>query len=56
MVLLSNDLSGVILPHDHFGTHISNCDKSINEELELQNVEFTGGILTEIWSKLVTWK
>ena len=34
MVLLSKDLSGVILPHDHFGTHLSNNKKTINEKLE----------------------
>ena len=36
---LSKELSGVILPHDHFGTHLDYNNKTIEEELELQNFE-----------------
>ena len=53
MVNLRKELSGVILPHDHFGTYLDNNNKTIDEELELQNVEYTGEILAELWSKLV---
>ena len=50
---LSNELSGVILPHDHFGTHLDNNNKTVGEELELKNFEYAADILGEIWSKLV---
>ena len=30
---LSKELSGVILPHDHFGTHLDHNNKTIDEEL-----------------------
>ena len=50
---LSKELSGVILPHDHFGTHLDHNNKTIDEELELQNFEYAGEILAELWSKMV---
>ena len=50
---LDKELSCVILPHDHFGTHLDHNNKTIDEELELQNVEYAGQILSEFWSKLV---
>ena len=51
---LSKELNGVILPHDHFGTHLDHNNKTIDEELELQNFEYAGEILAELWSKIVT--
>ena len=50
---LSKNLSCVILPHDHFGTHLDHNNKTIDKELELQSFEYVGGILAELWSKLV---
>ena len=50
---LSKELSGVILPHDHFGTHLDHNNKTIDEELGLQNFKYAGEILAELWSKLV---
>ena len=50
---LSKELSGAILPHDHFGTHLDHSNKTIDEELELQNFEYAGEILAELWSKMV---
>ena len=47
---LSKDLSGVILPHDHFGTSVDHNNKTIDEELE--NFEYASEILAEFWSKL----
>eukprot|EP00794_Sanderia_malayensis_P004092 gene4092-4646_t len=49
----SKELSGVILPHDHFGTQLDNNNKTIDEELELRNFEYAAEILAELWSKLV---
>ena len=50
---LSKQSSGVILPHDHFGTHLDHNNKTIDEELELQNFEYADEILAELWPKLV---
>ena len=50
---LSKELSGAILPHYHFGTHLDHNNKTIDEELELQNFEYAGEILAELWSKMV---
>lgn len=50
---LSKELSGIILPHDHFGTHLDNNNKTVDEELELKNFEYAADVLGEIWSKLV---
>ena len=50
---LSKELSGVILPHDHFGTNLDNNNNTVDEELELKNFEHAGEILDELWSKLV---
>ena len=53
MSKLSKELSGAILPHDHFGTHVDHNNTTIDEELELQNFDYAGEILAELWSKLV---
>lgn len=50
---LSKELAGVILPHDHFGTHLYHNNQTINEDLELKNFEHAGGVLSELWSNLV---
>ena len=50
---LSKELSGAILSHDHFGTHLDHNNKTIDKDLELQNFEYAGEILAELWSKLV---
>ncbi|KZR95977.1 Uncharacterized protein APZ42_009943, partial [Daphnia magna] len=34
MAPLSKELSGLILPHDHFGTHLVNSGRTIDDELE----------------------
>ena len=49
MLNLSKDLIDVILPHNHFGIH---PDKTSDEGLELQNFEYPGQVLAELWSKL----
>ena len=43
---LRKELSGVILPHNHFGTHLDHNNKTIGEELELQNFEYESEILS----------
>ena len=50
---LNKELSGVILPHNHFGTHLDHNNKTIDKELQFQNFEYAGEILAELWPKLV---
>ena len=42
MAPLSRELSGVVLPYDHFGSHLDGNGKTIDEELELQNFNHAG--------------
>lgn len=49
MAPLSKQLSGLILEHDHFGSHLDNNGKAtINADLELQNFEHAGQLLANI--------
>ena len=52
MAPLSKALSGVILPHDHYGTHLDNNGKTIDDDLELKNFKYAGEALAQIWSEL----
>ena len=47
---LSKELSGVLLEHEHFGSHLDDRGNTIDPQLELKNVEHAGKILGEIWS------
>lgn len=53
MVPLSRELSGLILPHDHYGSHLSDDVKTIDAELEIKNFAFAGNTLAEVWSSMV---
>lgn len=53
MAPLSRELSGVILPHDHYGSHLDNSGKTIDSEKEKQNFEYAGQALAEIWSNTI---
>ncbi|CAF1271257.1 unnamed protein product, partial [Rotaria sp. Silwood1] len=53
MAPLSHDLSGLILPHDHFGTHLDANGNTIDFELEKQNFKKAGEVLAEVWSDTV---
>ena len=37
MAPLSHDIAGVVLPHDHFGSHLNYKEETINKELEGKN-------------------
>ena len=50
MAPLSRELSGVILPHEHYGSHLDSQGRTINEDLEKTNFRFAGETLAEIWS------
>ncbi|CAF1083211.1 unnamed protein product, partial [Didymodactylos carnosus] len=49
MAPLSHDLAGLILPHDHFGTHLNDSGITINTELEKTNFKKAGEVLAEVW-------
>ena len=53
MAPLSKEVAGVILNHEHFGTHLDSQGNTIDAELELKNFEHAGKVLAEIWSALV---
>ncbi|KAG5878925.1 hypothetical protein JTB14_034434 [Gonioctena quinquepunctata] len=52
MAPLSRELAGLILPHDHFGSHLDDRGVTINEHLERSNFEFAGNVLAEVWSSM----
>lgn len=47
---LSHDLAGLILPHDHFGTHLNEAGATEHAELEKENFKKTADVLAEVWS------
>jgi cell fate (sporulation/competence/biofilm development) regulator YmcA (YheA/YmcA/DUF963 family) len=47
---LSQDLTGLVLPHDYFGTHLNFSGITIDAELEKANFKNTGDVLAEVWS------
>ena len=50
LAALSQDLSGLVLPHDYFGTHLNICGVTVDAELEKENFKNTGEVLAEVWS------
>ena len=53
MAPLSHDLAGIILPYDHFGTHLNSQGITEDIELEKRNFAHAGQILAEVWSNTV---
>lgn len=53
MAPLSRDLSGLILPHNHYGSHLDSNGKTCDVELERANFQKAGEVLAEIWSSTV---
>jgi hypothetical protein len=50
MAPLSRDLTGLILPHEYYGSHLYSNGITIDKELELLNFGKAGKSLAEIWS------
>ena len=46
-------MSGVIVEHDKFGSHLDAKVVMVDKDLELKNFEYAGRTLAEIWSGLV---
>ncbi len=47
---MSHDLAGFILPHDHFGTHLSDTGLTEHAELEKESFKATGDVLAGVCS------
>lgn len=52
MAPLSKELSGIILPHDNFGSHLDSQRRTVDVELEKKNFQYAGEILAELWSNM----
>ena len=52
MAPLSRELSGLILQHEHFGSHLDTQGRTIEEELEKLNFKYAGQTLSEIWKQV----
>ena len=53
MAPLSHDICGLVLDHEHFGSHIGANGKITDEELEKQNFFHAMTVLASIWSNTV---
>ena len=53
MAPLSRELSGVILPHDSYGSHLNASGKTVDADLEKRNFAKAAQTLAEIWSQVV---
>ena len=51
MYHLSKELTGIVLPHDTFGTHLRN-GKTVDTYLEKTNFKAAGEALADIWNRL----
>ena len=56
MAPLSKELTGLILPHDHCGSHLNERGITIDADLEKKNFKFAGVTLAEIWSQIIVDK
>lgn len=53
MAPLSRELSGLILPHDSYGTHLDERGRTIDHDLEKNNFQKAGEVLAEVWNNVV---
>lgn len=47
---LAQDLAGLILPYDNFGTYLNEDGLTKHVELEKENFQSIGNILAEVWN------
>lgn len=52
MPKLSYALAGVLLKHDHYGSHLDASGRTIDAELERKNFEKAGELCCELWNKI----
>ena len=53
MAPLSRELAGLVLPHDHFGTHLNASGKTVDHDLEKENFGKAAETLAEVWSSVL---
>ena len=53
MALLSKAPSGILLPHEMFGTYLDSSRKTIHKNLETHNFNAAGEILTKVWEEII---
>ena len=53
MVKFSQELRGVVLLHDNFGSHLNAKGETIDKELENRNFGYAEEILAKIWSGMI---
>ncbi|KAK3907774.1 Cytochrome b6-f complex iron-sulfur subunit [Frankliniella fusca] len=53
MAPLSKELSGLVLPHDFFGSHLDASKRTTDDRLEQANFGAAAMILADVWSDLV---
>lgn len=53
MAPLSKELSGIVLPYDHFGSHLDEKHQTVDSDLELRNFKHSGDVLSEVWSSMI---
>ena len=53
MAPLSRALSGILLPHETFGTHLDSSRKTVDTNLEKRNFKAAGEILAKIWEEIL---
>ena len=53
MAPMSKALSGILLPHEIFGTHLDSSRKTICTNLEKHNFKAGGEILAKVWEEIV---
>jgi hypothetical protein len=46
-------LAGLILPHEHFGSHLDSQGRTVDDSLERANFAYAGQALSEVWSGMV---
>lgn len=52
MALLSHELAGLLLPHEHYGPHLNFHSWNIEAHLENKHLKYEGKTLAEIWYSL----
>lgn len=53
MAPLSRELCGLILDHDHFGSHLDERGRTTDDDLERVNFEHAGKTLADVWSSMM---
>ena len=53
MAPLRHDLTVIVLPHNHFGSHLISAAVTVEEDMEARNFAKAGQVLSEIWSEMV---